>query len=56
MRWRLGLASIFALLITLVVLFPSAAPARAAPKVVFGPPTIVKQVTLHELSIDGPSL
>lgn len=56
MRWRLELASIFALLITLMALFPSAAPARAAPKVVFGPPTIVKQVTLNELSIDGPTL
>jgi hypothetical protein len=56
MRWRLGFVSIFVLLLALVSVLPSAAPASASPDVVFGPPTIVKQVALNELSIDGPSL
>jgi hypothetical protein len=71
MRWRLGFMGLVALLIVLggIVSLPSVAPVRAdqrlgvatavapaAPKVVFGPPTIVKKVTLDELSLDGPSL
>lgn len=56
MRWRVGFISIFALLIVLVAIFPTATPAGAAPKVAFGLPTIVKHVILDEFSIDGPSL
>ncbi|HEX6543990.1 MAG TPA: hypothetical protein VF040_19710 [Ktedonobacterales bacterium] len=56
MRWRLGCVGIFAVLFALVGIFPATAPVGAAPRVVFGPPAIVKHVILNETSIDGPSL
>lgn len=56
MRWRLSFVGLFALLIVLVGIFPLASSVGAAPRVVFGPPTITKHVILNERSIDGPSL
>lgn len=56
MRWRIIIGSALTLLGMVTGLVAVTPTSGAAPKVVFGPPTIVKKVILKETSIDGPSI